>query len=179
MTRTVPLQAGSEALGLFCTLLGKLVTAGETFLKPLSRQQALDSRDALARHMYGQVFSRMVMRANRAPRSLKGHHTSIGILDIYGYKSSPLLGCLEEPCPGPTPAGTQPCLSPQWGQLGGCLRWPCLGGASGWSLLPTGLRCLSSTALSSSASTTLIRSSSSSLTWWVLPRCVPGCVPLL
>lgn len=63
VTRTVPLQAGSEALGLFCALLGmgvsqvtcwlchhKLVTAGETFLKPLSRQQALDSRDALARH---------------------------------------------------------------------------------------------------------------------------------
>ncbi|PKU26916.1 unconventional myosin-vb-like [Limosa lapponica baueri] len=86
-----------EALGLFCTLLGvevsqvmrwlchrKLVTAGETYLKPLSRQQALDSRDALAKHMYGQVFRWMVSRVNRALRSREGHQTFIGILDIYG-----------------------------------------------------------------------------------------------
>ncbi|KFZ57982.1 Unconventional myosin-Vb, partial [Podiceps cristatus] len=93
------LQPADEALGLFCTLLGveasqvtrwlchrKLVTAGETYLKPLSRQQALDSRDALAKHMYGQVFRWMVSRVNRALRSLEGHHTSIGILDIYGFE---------------------------------------------------------------------------------------------
>ncbi|XP_071433939.1 unconventional myosin-Vb-like [Pithys albifrons albifrons] len=92
-------EPGSKALELFCALLGievaqvtcwlchrKLVTAGETFLKPLSRQQALDSRDALAKHMYGQVFSWMVRRINRALRSLQGHHTSIGILDIYGFE---------------------------------------------------------------------------------------------
>uniref|UniRef100_A0A8C8B6C4 Myosin motor domain-containing protein n=1 Tax=Otus sunia TaxID=257818 RepID=A0A8C8B6C4_9STRI len=96
---SVPLQAADEALGLFCTLLGieasqvmrwlchrKLVTAGETYLKPLSRQQALDSRDALAKHMYGQVFRWMVTRVNHALRSLEGHHTSIGILDIYGFE---------------------------------------------------------------------------------------------
>ncbi|KAJ7416499.1 Unconventional myosin-Vb [Willisornis vidua] len=99
VTRTVPLQPGSKALELFCALLGievaqvtcwlchrKLVTTGETFLKPLSRQQALDSRDALAKHMYGQVFSWIVRRINRALRSLQGHHTSIGILDIYGFE---------------------------------------------------------------------------------------------
>lgn len=97
VTGSVPLQPSDEALGWFCTLLGvevaqvmrwlchrKLVTAGETYLKPLSRQQALDSRDALAKHMYGQVFRWMVSRVNRALRSLEGHHTSIGILDIYG-----------------------------------------------------------------------------------------------
>ncbi|XP_059687630.1 unconventional myosin-Vb-like [Gavia stellata] len=92
-------EPADEALGLFCTLLGveasqvmrwlchrKLVTAGETYLKPLSRQQALDSRDALAKHMYGQVFRWMVSRVNRALRSLEGHCTSIGILDIYGFE---------------------------------------------------------------------------------------------
>lgn len=97
MTGSVPLQPADKALGLFCTLLGveasqvmrwlchrKLVTAGETYLKPLSRQQALDSRDALAKHMYGQVFRWMVSRVNRALRSPEGHRTSIGILDIYG-----------------------------------------------------------------------------------------------
>lgn len=94
---SVPLQPADEALRQFCKLLGieeaqvtrwlchrKLVTAGETYLKPLSRQQALDSRDALAKHMYGQVFRWMVSRVNRALRSPEGHHTSIGILDIYG-----------------------------------------------------------------------------------------------
>ncbi|XP_042650207.1 unconventional myosin-Va-like [Tyto alba] len=92
-------ESDDEALGLFCALLGteasqvmrwlchhKLVTAGETYLKPLSRLQALDSRDALAKHMYGQVFKWMVTRVNRALRSLEGHSTSIGILDIYGFE---------------------------------------------------------------------------------------------
>ncbi|XP_054661949.1 unconventional myosin-Vb-like [Grus americana] len=92
-------EPADEALGLFCTLLGieasqvmhwlchrKLVTAGETYLKPLSRQQALNSRDALAKHMYGQVFRWMVSRVNCALRSLEGHHTTIGILDIYGFE---------------------------------------------------------------------------------------------
>lgn len=94
---SVPPQPNSEALGLFCALLGieeaqvtrwlchrKLVTAGETYMKPLSRQQVLDCRDALAKHMYGQVFRWMTSRVNRALRSPEGHHTSIGILDIYG-----------------------------------------------------------------------------------------------
>ncbi|KFW02336.1 Unconventional myosin-Vb, partial [Eurypyga helias] len=92
-------EPADEALELFCTLLGveslqvtrwlchrKLVTASETYLKPLSRQQALDSRDALAKHMYGQVFRWIVSRVNRALRSLEGHHTSVGILDIYGFE---------------------------------------------------------------------------------------------
>uniref|UniRef100_A0A8B9TIT8 Myosin motor domain-containing protein n=1 Tax=Anas platyrhynchos TaxID=8839 RepID=A0A8B9TIT8_ANAPL len=96
---SVPLQPADEALRQFCKLLGieeaqvtrwlchrKLVTAGETYLKPLSRQQALDSRDALAKHMYGQVFRWMASRVNRALRSPEGHHTSIGILDIYGFE---------------------------------------------------------------------------------------------
>ncbi|XP_072213378.1 unconventional myosin-Vb-like [Excalfactoria chinensis] len=92
-------ESNSEALGLFCALLGieevqvtrwlchrKLVTAGETYMKPLSRQQALDCRDALAKHMYGQVFRWMTSRVNRALRSPEGQHTSIGILDIYGFE---------------------------------------------------------------------------------------------
>ncbi|NXW59659.1 MYO5B protein, partial [Eurystomus gularis] len=92
-------EPADEALRLFCSLLGveasqvtrwlchrKLVTAGETYLKPLSRQQALDSRDALAKYMYGRVFRWMVRRVNRALQSPEGHHTSIGILDIYGFE---------------------------------------------------------------------------------------------
>ncbi|KFP42881.1 Unconventional myosin-Vb, partial [Chlamydotis macqueenii] len=92
-------EPADEALGLFCMLLGveasqvthwlchrKLVTAGETYLKPLSRQQALNSRDALAKHMYGQVFRWVVSKVNCALWSPEGHRISIGILDIYGFE---------------------------------------------------------------------------------------------
>jgi len=97
-----------------------------------------------------------------------------------GKSSSPLLGCLEERGPASAVAGglqppsapagtrgsTHPCAWSSW------LGWLCPTAASGRSLLPTGLRCLSSTALSSSVSTMPMRSCSSSSTWWVSHRCV-------
>lgn len=91
------MQPDGEALGLFCSLLGveksqvsrwlchrKLVTAGETYVKPMSRRQALNSRDALAKHIYGQLFKWIVSRINKALRASCRQHASIGILDIYG-----------------------------------------------------------------------------------------------
>lgn len=62
----------------------KLVTASETFVKPMSWQQVLDSRDALAKHIYGQLFQWVVSRINRSLRASERHRASIGILDIYG-----------------------------------------------------------------------------------------------
>ncbi|XP_074834028.1 unconventional myosin-Va-like [Carettochelys insculpta] len=97
------IEPDDEALGLFCTLLGveksqasrwlcyrKLVTASETYVKPMSRQQALNSRDALAKHLYGQLFKWVVNRINRALRASCRLHTSIGILDIYGFETFPV-----------------------------------------------------------------------------------------
>ncbi|XP_043358594.1 unconventional myosin-Vb-like isoform X6 [Dermochelys coriacea] len=93
-------EPDGEALGFFCTLLGveksqvsrwlcyrKLVTASETYVKPMSRQQALNSRDALAKHIYGQLFKWIVSRINKALRASCRQHTSIGILDIYGFET--------------------------------------------------------------------------------------------
>ncbi|KGL95677.1 Unconventional myosin-Vb, partial [Charadrius vociferus] len=87
-------------VGLFCTLLGveasqvmrwlchrKLVTAGETYLKPLSRQQALDARDALAKHMYGQVFRWMVSRVNRALRSCLRQISAAHRFEMFEFNS--------------------------------------------------------------------------------------------
>lgn len=81
MTRTVPLQPGSKVLGLFCALLGmevsqvmvKLVTTGETFMKPLSRQQVPDSWDALAKHMYREILSWMVRRVTEGSPHFHWH----------------------------------------------------------------------------------------------------------
>uniref|UniRef100_K7F9J3 MYO5B protein n=1 Tax=Pelodiscus sinensis TaxID=13735 RepID=K7F9J3_PELSI len=94
------LEPEDEALGRFCTLLGveksqasrwlcyrKLVTASETYVKPLSRQQASTSRDALAKHLYGQLFKWIVSRINKALRASCRPHASIGILDIYGFET--------------------------------------------------------------------------------------------
>ncbi|XP_043392074.1 unconventional myosin-Vb isoform X2 [Chelonia mydas] len=96
-------EPDGEALGLFCSLLGveksqvsrwlchrKLVTAGETYVKPMSRRQALNSRDALAKHIYGQLFKWIVSRINKALRASCRQHTSIGILDIYGFETFPV-----------------------------------------------------------------------------------------
>ncbi|TFK02154.1 Unconventional myosin-Vb [Platysternon megacephalum] len=93
-------EPDDEALGLFCTLLGveksqvsrwlcyrKLVTASETYVKPMSRQQALNSRDALAKHIYGQLFKWIVSRINKALRASCRQQASIGILDIYGFET--------------------------------------------------------------------------------------------
>ncbi|XP_030396539.1 unconventional myosin-Vb-like [Gopherus evgoodei] len=93
-------EPGDEALGLFCTLLGveqsqvsrwlcyrKLVTATETYVKPMSRQQALNSRDALAKHIYGLLFKWIVSRINKALRASCRQQASIGILDIYGFET--------------------------------------------------------------------------------------------
>ncbi|KAH1175748.1 hypothetical protein KIL84_022273 [Mauremys mutica] len=92
-------EPGDKALGLFCALLGveksqvsrwlcyrKLVTASETYVKPMSRQQALNSRDALAKHIYGQLFKWIVGRINKALRASCRQQASIGILDIYGFE---------------------------------------------------------------------------------------------
>ncbi|XP_044854974.1 unconventional myosin-Va-like isoform X2 [Mauremys mutica] len=93
-------EPDDAALGLFCTLLGveksqvsrwlcyrKLVTASETYVKPMSRQQALNSRDALAKHIYGQLFKWIVGRINKALRASCRQQASIGILDIYGFET--------------------------------------------------------------------------------------------
>ncbi|XP_044856778.1 unconventional myosin-Vb-like, partial [Mauremys mutica] len=52
----------------------------------MSRQQALNSRDALAKHIYGQLFKWIVGRINKALRASCRQQASIGILDIYGFE---------------------------------------------------------------------------------------------
>lgn len=63
----------------------RLAVGGEMLVKPMSGQQAVEARDALAKHIYGQLFTWTVQRLNSALRAQRGHVKSfIGVLDIYG-----------------------------------------------------------------------------------------------
>lgn len=82
---------------MFCELLGldssrvaqwlcnrKIVTTSETVVKPMTRPQAVNARDALAKKIYAHLFDFLVERINHALRFSGKQHTFIGVLDIYG-----------------------------------------------------------------------------------------------
>uniref|UniRef100_A0AAR2L5C7 Methyl-CpG binding domain protein 3b n=1 Tax=Pygocentrus nattereri TaxID=42514 RepID=A0AAR2L5C7_PYGNA len=66
----------------------RLVVGGEMLVKPMSGQQANEARDALAKHIYGQLFAWIVQRLNSALRAQREQpKTFIGVLDIYGFET--------------------------------------------------------------------------------------------
>ncbi|XP_017163246.1 unconventional myosin-Vb isoform X3 [Poecilia reticulata] len=84
----------------FCRLLGvelkqmdhwlchrKLATASETFVKTMSCQQAVNARDALAKHIYARLFDWIVEHINKALHTSTKQHSFIGVLDIYGFET--------------------------------------------------------------------------------------------
>ncbi|XP_028318179.1 unconventional myosin-Vb isoform X5 [Gouania willdenowi] len=84
----------------FCQLLGaelqqmehwlchrKLVTASETYVKNMSAKQALNARDALAKHIYARMFEWIVEHVNKALHTSAKQHSFIGVLDIYGFET--------------------------------------------------------------------------------------------
>ncbi|XP_060233027.1 unconventional myosin-Vb isoform X1 [Meriones unguiculatus] len=89
-----------EHLSDFCRLLGiehsqmehwlchrKLVTTSETYVKTMSLQQVVNARDALAKHIYAQLFSWIVDHINKALHTSLKQHSFIGVLDIYGFET--------------------------------------------------------------------------------------------
>nr|XP_046247964.1 unconventional myosin-Vb isoform X2 [Scatophagus argus] len=95
------IDANDGSLAVFSKLLGvegpqmahwlchrRLVVGGEMLVKPMSGQQTVEARDALAKHIYGQLFSWTVQRLNSALRSQRGQVRSFtGVLDIYGFET--------------------------------------------------------------------------------------------
>uniref|UniRef100_A0A670K2J4 Unconventional myosin-Va n=1 Tax=Podarcis muralis TaxID=64176 RepID=A0A670K2J4_PODMU len=92
--------AKHEPLAIFCDLMGveyeqmahwlchrKLATATETYIKPISKLQAINARDALAKHVYASLFNWIVDRVNEALHSTMKQHSFIGVLDIYGFET--------------------------------------------------------------------------------------------
>ncbi|EGV99862.1 Myosin-Va [Cricetulus griseus] len=89
-----------EPLTIFCDLMGvdyeemchwlchrKLATATETYIKPISKLQATNARDALAKHIYAKLFNWIVDHVNQALHSAVKQHSFIGVLDIYGFET--------------------------------------------------------------------------------------------
>ncbi|XP_055517070.1 LOW QUALITY PROTEIN: unconventional myosin-Va-like [Leucoraja erinacea] len=90
----------TEHLIIFCELLGvdyeqmahwlchrKIITGSETYIKPMPKLQAINARDALAKHIYASVFNWIVHHVNRALRASVKQHSFIGVLDIYGFET--------------------------------------------------------------------------------------------
>nr|XP_013012542.1 unconventional myosin-Vb [Cavia porcellus] len=89
-----------EHLSNFCRLLGvelsqmehwlchrKLVTTSETYVKTMSLQQVVNARNALAKHIYAQLFNWIVEHINKALHTSIKQHSFIGVLDIYGFET--------------------------------------------------------------------------------------------
>ncbi|XP_067275742.1 unconventional myosin-Va [Pseudorasbora parva] len=87
-------------LSVFCELMGvtyqdmshwlchkKLKTATETYIKPIPKLQAINARDALAKHIYAKLFNWIVDHVNKALHSTIKQHSFIGVLDIYGFET--------------------------------------------------------------------------------------------
>uniref|UniRef100_A0A3B5BCX2 Unconventional myosin-Va-like n=1 Tax=Stegastes partitus TaxID=144197 RepID=A0A3B5BCX2_9TELE len=85
---------------VFCELMGvpceemahwlchrKLKTTTETYVKSVSKMNAVYGRDALAKHIYARLFSRIVGSINHALKSAVKQHSFIGVLDIYGFET--------------------------------------------------------------------------------------------
>lgn len=71
----------------------KLVTAAETYVKTMSLQQAVNARNALAKHIYAQLFGWIVEQVNKALHTALKQHSFIGVLDIYGWVPAPPRPC--------------------------------------------------------------------------------------
>ncbi|XP_068175280.1 unconventional myosin-Va [Antennarius striatus] len=95
------IDTNDRSLAIFSKLLGvegpqmahwmchrRLAVRGEMLVKPMSGQEAVDARDAVAKHIYGQLFAWTVQRLNSALRTQRGpSKTLIGVLDIYGFET--------------------------------------------------------------------------------------------
>ncbi|XP_022046954.2 unconventional myosin-Vb [Acanthochromis polyacanthus] len=95
------IDANDRSLAIFSKLLGvegsqmahwichrRLAVGGEMLVKPMTGQQAVEARDALAKHIYGQLFTWTVQRLNSALSTQRRRAKSfIGVLDIYGFET--------------------------------------------------------------------------------------------
>uniref|UniRef100_A0A8C2YFR4 Myosin VC n=1 Tax=Coturnix japonica TaxID=93934 RepID=A0A8C2YFR4_COTJA len=99
-TNVRPFGPVDNHLNIFCELLElnsdkmaqwlchrKIITTSETVIKPMTKPQALNARDALAKKIYSHLFDYIVERINQALQFSGKQHTFIGVLDIYGFET--------------------------------------------------------------------------------------------
>ncbi|KAF8788252.1 unconventional myosin-Va-like isoform X3 [Argiope bruennichi] len=82
-----------DLLGIECDQMNtwlcnrKIQSMREVITMPLPHTQALFARDALAKHIYSQLFEWIVTQINKSLASNKKVHKFIGVLDIYGFET--------------------------------------------------------------------------------------------
>ena len=76
-----------------------MVTRGDTIIKENSQQDALDARDAMAKALYGRLFSWVVNQVNNllGETFVDNVSKTIGVLDIFGFESLE-VNSLEQLC---------------------------------------------------------------------------------
>ncbi|KAM9635414.1 unconventional myosin-Vc isoform 3-T3 [Trichechus inunguis] len=97
---TASVTEDDRHLKVFCELLDletgkvaqwlcnrKIITTSETVVKPMTRSQAVNARDALAKKIYAHLFDFIVEKINKALQFSGKQHTFIGVLDIYGFET--------------------------------------------------------------------------------------------
>lgn len=65
----------------------KIISMKEIFTKPMTATQAVFARDALAKHVYAELFNWIVHQINKALASSAAVYKFIGVLDIYGFET--------------------------------------------------------------------------------------------
>ncbi|KAJ9582514.1 hypothetical protein L9F63_003128, partial [Diploptera punctata] len=65
----------------------KIVSMREVFFKPMTVNEAVGARDALAKHIYAELFNWIVEVINKALKSSSTAQRFIGVLDIYGFET--------------------------------------------------------------------------------------------
>ncbi|XP_069102080.1 LOW QUALITY PROTEIN: unconventional myosin-Va-like [Argopecten irradians] len=94
------IPAKDKSLATCCSLLGieesqmrmwlchkKITTVNEVLTKPLTASQASFAQDALAKHIYAEVFTWIVNKVNLTLQSTTKQYKFIGVLDIYGFET--------------------------------------------------------------------------------------------
>uniref|UniRef100_A0A0G4GR33 Myosin motor domain-containing protein n=1 Tax=Chromera velia CCMP2878 TaxID=1169474 RepID=A0A0G4GR33_9ALVE len=79
------LEVDTQALAEVLTIR-TIRTRGEVFKKALLVHEADETRDALARALYGTLFLRVVQRTNQSIGYLKEVKLNCGVLDIFGFE---------------------------------------------------------------------------------------------
>ncbi|XP_025829097.1 unconventional myosin-Va [Agrilus planipennis] len=94
------IPAKDKSLAIICDLLEingeqlkqwlctkKITSMNDVILKPMTVEQAVMARDALAKHIYAELFTWIVNVINKALESDSPRHKFIGVLDIYGFET--------------------------------------------------------------------------------------------
>ncbi|XP_043283609.1 unconventional myosin-Va isoform X3 [Venturia canescens] len=87
------LQAFSNLLGIDTNSMRKwlchrkIVSMRDVILKPMNIDQALGARDALAKHIYAELFNFIVAGINNSLQTQSKSQCFIGVLDIYGFET--------------------------------------------------------------------------------------------